>query len=252
MKKISAVTLVALIASVMLTSCNKSGESPTSLALQKSGTMLMKIGIAVPNSQSGRIPVPGGYITVDSLMINLQRIQIQENSGFQGEQQGEHSDPDGGGSEGERGDIVISGPLALEISSGLAAIGPVPVYAGTFLQTDLHFAPSPLPPLNGNAIVVRGTYIRTDSTHISLTMLSRYSNVVETRIANGGIIVPRDSTVTVRLTFNLNSWFGTVPFNNAQLTNGRIIVDQSNNTQLLTVFETNLRGSAEEELEGRH
>jgi hypothetical protein len=223
------------------------GDSPTSnQPLTKSSSVVLKTGIKSNQSVSS-IPVTGGTLDLASANFNLEKLAIQENSGFDGEQQGENGNGNEGGSEGESPDVIVNGPLNFDIAAGDVTLYNINAYPGTYKKVDIYFKESSIDPFNGNSIFVSGTFIKSDGTQIQFELRSNYSSMYETMVANGGITLLTNQTVEVKITFDLVALFGNLDFNNAVLTGNTILIDSSNNTAILAAFESNLQNSIEME-----
>ncbi len=216
-----------------------------STGLSKSATVVMKAS-AGSSAALSNSPVTGGDLNIQTAMINVARFRIEENSGFDGEQQGEHNDGNKGGPDNEQDaqDIIMTGPYSLDISNNEAFIDSVAVYPGTFRKVDITFATSPF---NGKSIVITGKFTPTGSAAIPFELKSEFSKEIQTQIAGNGITVGSNTSVPIVVTFNLAEWFGNVNFQTAQMVNGAILIDNAHNTNLLSAFESNLSAQAEME-----
>lgn len=221
------------------------------------GGSLSKSSIAVMNATAisktagtkmSDIPIIGGKLNIQTARINITDLRIEENSGNDVEQQGGHNDGDQGGKEEsgsikdsmDAADITAAGPFNLDISGGQALIGSFDIYPGTFKKVDFTFRPNMNDPFNGKTIVISGIFTSVAGAVTPFTLKSEFSKQIQTRIAGGGITVAANSTVEVNVVFDLAGWFGNIDLSAAHATNGQILIDASNNTTLLTVFEANL------------
>lgn len=255
-----AVLLVGLALLVFSIGCSKKSPVAFSKASKKTSTILMK---ATPthnqNALMSIVPVTGGNLDIQSAMINIDQFKIEENSGFDVEQQSDHNDGDQGGVDNEAGgndtngpdaaDIVVTGPFALDISNGEMLIDSVAVYPGTFRKVDFTFTINTAPPFNGKAILLSGVFTPNTGAAIPFTLKSEFNKTIQSKIAGNGITVTNNATVPVKVIFDLASWFNTLDFSGAQLSNGEIIIDSTNNAALLTAFEANLAKYVEVEKE---
>ncbi len=236
---------------VWISSCNKSSPNSSS-SLTKSSTAVMKATNS-PRAASttvADIPVSGGKLNVQTAWINIADLRIEENSGNDVEQEGEHNDGDQGGSDNESqdgnedstdaADITAAGPFSIDISNGQALIGSFDVYAGTFRKVDFSFMPNTNDPFYGKTIVIGGEFTAEDGTVIPFALKSEFSKQIQIPIAGAGIVVAANSTVEINVVFDLAAWFGSVDFSSAQAANSQILIDASTNTALLTAFEANL------------
>ncbi|MCA2004362.1 MAG: hypothetical protein LDL01_01080 [Ignavibacterium sp.] len=237
---LSAILIFALITS----GCNTNSQ-PTQ-PLEKNSKLLLKVA---NKSINNSINSTNGSIVLSSFNINLSKLSLQENSGVDGEQEGEHNDGDNenGGSETEMPDIVLNGPLSFDIALGSVELGNVDVYAGTFKKVDLNFSQTSTAPFNNHSIIVTGNYKKSNGENVPFTIKSKFSKTYETLIANGGITVNTNSTVPVTIIFNFDNIFKNIDLSNAVVSNGTIIIDEQNNSNLLQVFENNLNNSVEVE-----
>lgn len=250
--------LMAFIFAVI--GCGK--KAPTSMnSTARTSTVLMKASVspsamntdAASGTMLNSIPIPGGSLDINTAMVNVSKIQIEENSGNDVEQGGEHNGGEQGGADNEvegpdnekgapeaEQDIIVNGPFALDISNGEAAIQSVDIYPGTFKKVDLTFSINTSSPFNGKTIVINGTFTPNGGSATPFSLKSEFSKEVQMPIAGGGITVPANATIAVTVTFNLAGWFDKVDLTSAQISNGEILIDSANNTALLSAFETNL------------
>ncbi len=210
--------------------------------LLKSSSIVLKTGIK-SNQLASSIPMTGGSLELTSANFNLDKLFIQENSGFDGEQQGDHNDGNDNGSETEASDITVKGPLQFDIAKGDVSIGNVSVYPGIFKKVDVYFSLNSAVPFNGSSIFVTGDFHKSNGTIIPFEIKSQYNSMYETLIANGGITVLVNQTVEIKLSFDLMKLFGNLDLSNAVITNNKITIDSNNNTNILSVFEANLSQS---------
>jgi hypothetical protein len=144
--------LIFSVSIVFISGCKKSNPySNTSITKSSSTVMKATISNKTTNTTMDIIPVLGGQLNVQTAWINIANLQIEENSGNDVEQDGEHNDGDQNedNNETEDGkedsldasDIMIAGPFNLDISSGQALIGSFDVYPGTFRKIDFSFIP---------------------------------------------------------------------------------------------------------------
>lgn len=242
LKMISVIVLLLALAS--LNSCKK-----TTSPIAKSATIKLKAvtGLNLKSNQS---------YNVTSANISISNIKIEENSGNDGENVGsdtnnenERNDGadtnDNSGGETENGDIILTGPYTLDIISGSASIGQVNVYPGTFKKVDFNFQGSDA--LNGNSIIISGKYTFTDGTVTPFTINSAFSQMVQMPLSGNGVTVVENSSVIIDIVFDTNAWLNGINFESATVTNKQIIIDNNNNTKLLSTFEANLSIYVEQE-----
>ncbi len=187
------------------------------------------------------VPVIGGELNIQTALFNIEKLRIEENSGFDGEQQGNHQDNDqSGGSEIEAADIYLTGPFTLDVSNGEAIIDSVSVYPGTFKKVDLKFSANPAAPFNNKSIIFEGSFIPTSGSEVAFSLQSEFMKEIQTYIAGNGITVAANATVPVVVTFDLAGFFKDMNLGSAQVVNGKILIDSNNNSALLATFEANL------------
>lgn len=235
------------LAMLFFSACNKSDPTSPS-TLSKSSTIVLKAGSkSALSGSSSDIPVTGGSLSLSSFDVNISKIQIQENSGFDGEQQGENNDgnTDDGGNETEMPDIILNGPFNLNIASGSVEVGSFDVYPGTFKQVDLYFSTTVNQPYNGNSITINGGLTNQTGSTIPVILKSKFAQNFQTLISGNGITVTQNTTVPVTITFDFNKMFANLDFSSATVTDGTILIDDTHNSQLLTTFENNLNNSVE-------
>ncbi len=226
--------IVIILAIVNLNACKKLALNPS-----KSSTIELK---AVTNSLNLKA-VQDFYITAAN--VNIVNLQIEENSGNDGENVeggNENNGNETGGSDNEtdNGDVLLAGPYSLDISGGYASIGQVNVYPGTFKKVDFSFQTNTSDPFSGSSIVISGNYTSTDSTVIPFTIYSAFSQKVQLPLADNGIIVTANNSVVIDILFNVNAWLSGIDFASAIVTNNKILIDNAHNNTLLSVFEANL------------
>jgi hypothetical protein len=276
--KLVLVSGTFVMAALFLSACNKN-EPTMPLTLSQSGSIMLK---AESKTTSGTIPVIGGDLALSVFDVNLAKIQIQENSGFDVEQEGEYNDGDidneetetdssgfdveqegennDGGTndneaetdeeleeseESDASDITLNGPFSLNIASGFVEIGSFDVYPGTFKKVDVTFSISSEQPYNGNSIVMNGEFTDEAGTTTPVILNSKFDKSFETLLSGNGITVTANTTVPVTIIFDFNKIFSNLNFSSATVTNGTLLIDDSHNTQLLTTFEKNLNNSVE-------
>ncbi|AFH47889.1 Hypothetical protein IALB_0177 [Ignavibacterium album JCM 16511] len=237
----SAIIIIALIS----VGCGKKDNAPTQ-PLQKNSSLLLKVS---SKSNSNNVLSGSGTISLTSFNVNLSKITLQENTGFEGNQQGQNNDGgnESSGSETESPDITINGPLSFDISSGVVDLGSIEVYAGVFKKVDLSFTPSSNSPFNNSSIIVNGNYTKQNGEVIPFKINSKFSQTFETLIANGGIIVNSNSSVPVTIIFDFGKIFNNIDLSSCTVSNGTIIINEQNNANILAAFEKNLNNSVEVE-----
>jgi hypothetical protein len=229
-KLIPALLLMFII--IGFSACKKNDSN------QKSSTLSVKAVAKV-------ISAKGDSLSIKTADVNIANLQIEENSGNDGENVGGGDNETGGndvegGNENDNGDIVLAGPYSLDIASGSASIGQVNIYPGTFKKVDLDFQTSSSSTYNGSSIFITGTYTDNSGTIIPFKIYSSFAQQVQLPIAGNGITVAANSMVTIDIVFDVNAWLTGLDFASATITNGVILINSANNTSLLTTFELNL------------
>ena len=236
---ISAILSIILV--ISLTSCGKKDPTSSSL-LEKSSLVIMKTNAKQDLSLSTTdVSVKGGSLDIQTALLIIEKFKIEENSGYEGEQEGEHQDNDGGNDgEFEVPDIIVTGPFTMDISKGEAFIDSVAVYPGTFKNVDLTFSTNPAAPFNNKSIVIEGVFTPTTGAAVSFFLQSEFMQVIQSNIARNGITIAENATIPVVVTFDLAGFFKNMDFGAAQVVDGKILIDSNNNSALLTTFEANL------------
>ncbi|MHB8905585.1 MAG: hypothetical protein ACYC4T_02840 [Melioribacteraceae bacterium] len=243
--KVVRVFGLVLLAVALFSACNKS-EPVSPASASKSGSMMLKVsGKSSTSGSVNNIPLSSGNLKLVSFNVNLSQIKIQENSGFDGEQQGDNNDGNSGGSETESPDLVLSGPFSFDIANGIVNIGTFDVYPGVFKQVDLFFLQSSNQPFNGGSLVINGSYTDHNGAVIPLILKSKFSQSFQTQIAGSGVTVKQNSKLPITIAFNFDKMFAQLDFSKAVISNNSIIIDSDNNTNILALFEANLSKSIE-------
>jgi len=269
MKKLKFIPVIAIILAILVMSaCAK--LAPDKL---KSTTVTIKAVGRSLNSKSIQ------SFTVITAYANIANVQIEENSGNNGENVGvgdnstiegndtieegndtisdhdtnennhesggnEGGENDGGG-ESNSGNINLPGPFSVDIANSTASLGQVNVFPGTFKKVNFVFQQAVN--LNGSSITISGDYTDARGSVIPYTINSAFAKRVQMPIAEKGIIVTANSSVVIDIVFDVNAWLSGVDFASATVTNGQIIIDSSNNIALLNTFEANLTTYVEQE-----
>ena len=261
MKKKSFVFTVlgaAVFLLLVMNACNKSSTQKV-----KSSSLTMKAITHLTGTGLASIPVTGGVLDISSAFVNIVNLSIEENSGNDVQNQsgsqneggdsgidndsinegGEGIDNDSineGGGEADSSNVFLTGPYALDITTGQAAIAQVSIYPGTFKKVNFLFQTSTATEFYGNSIVIKGLYTPTSGSPVPFTIESVYSKHVQLPIANGGITVTANSQVSIAIVFDINAWLSNLDYANALIANGKILINSTNNSSLLSAFETNL------------
>lgn len=192
--------------------------------------------------------------TLISAKISIANLTIEENSGNDVEQQGDHNDGDGDnenndkeGANTENDDVRLPGPYVLNVINGMVIIDKVDVYPGTFKKVDFIFLINNEADFGGNSIIVKGNYQKTDGTVLPVVLKSDFNQQVQVPLANGGITVAANSTVELSIVLDIPTWINNIDLSSADVTNNEILIDKTNNQELLKLFEENLISDIEVE-----
>lgn len=254
--KIKYLAVFTVVIALTITGCKSNNSPVTPFGSTPSSNLLMKVHSynpsysgkdAVKFIKSGKatyvqFPTVGGTLDVSSALMNFQNLKIEENSGFDGQYQGNNNSGDQkeGGPEVESPDVTISGPFSVDMSSGTASIGSFNVYPGTFKKVDFQLVSNSADPYFGKTIVISGTYSANGGTAIPFALKSGVSSQLQLPLANGGISVTANSTVSINIIIDLPGLFNNLDFSSAKVANGEILIDAQNNSALLSAFENNL------------
>jgi hypothetical protein len=249
---------VALLSLMSCVACS-GGSSGSGTARVRSSTLTVFANARAAPAMLEDLVVGGGTIELETAQFSIAEISIEEETESGGEG-GEHGEEPGGEENGKGGEpgegpedeeIVITGPFAIDIASGSAVLASVPVFPGTFREANIVFHRDPLAPFSGGSVYFRGQYFPTTGDAIPITLRSDFAGEIEVPIANGGITVGSNMTMPIVLTFALDSLFAGMDFATATVSGGEILIDATNNVQLLDRFEQNLAETMElEEGEG--
>jgi hypothetical protein len=234
--------ILTMVIAIAITSCGKKEPTGSSPALEKSSVVIMKAN-AKQNLMVGTndVPVPGGSLDIQSALFSIEKLRIEENSGFEGEHEGEHQDSENDNNDvQEAADMVVTGPFSLDISKGETFIDSVAVYPGTFKNVDLTFMMTATSPFDNKSIVIKGDFTPTNGSAIPFTLKSEYLEEIQCHIAGDSITVKENTIIPIVVTFDLAGFFKDLDFSNAQVVNREIWIDSTYNSGLLMKFETNL------------
>jgi hypothetical protein len=250
-KRVSPLMVALAAIMFMMTGCAK--ENSALVRSSKLAVNITTLKNAVLNN-TGTKGASASAFTLNSAKISISDLVIEENSGNDLEQQGDFSD---GGSDtekntdneagGEKEDIILPGPYTLDVVNGTLAIDQVAVYPGTFKKVDFKFNVSNETGFGGNSIVVTGNYLKTDGSTLPVILKSDFSQQIQLPVANNGITVAADSTVTLTIVLDISSWMNSLDISGATLTNNEIVIDKTVNSDILKLFEANLASSIEVE-----
>lgn len=249
--KIRLSILILVISVMLVISCGKKiTTNPQNNAIKNSSIVLKVSSVKV--NQKTNIPVIGGEIELQSAMVNIDNFSIQENSGNDVENVSndnednngsdkENNNENEGGNENNGGsDIIISGPFSLDIAAGEVLIDTVSVYPGTYKKVDATININQTDTYNGKSIIIDGNFINSDNSIVPFTLKSDFVNMLKFLLANGGITVNENTVAEIIVNFDISTWFANTEFGKATITNNEILIDNQNNTEILTVFENNL------------
>jgi len=250
LKRVSPLMVLAAILFIV-SGCAKENVNSTKSSLLAVDLSTVK---SAALNNTGTKGTASSAFTLNSAKVSISDLVIEENSGNDVEQQGEHND--GGNDDendsnnetgGEKDDILLPGPYMLDVVNGSLSIDQVAVYPGTFKKVDFKFNVSNEAGFGGNSIVVKGSYKKPDGTVVPVTLRSDFSQQVQLPVANGGITVAANNTITLTIVLDIQSWINTIDLSGAILTNNEIIIDKTINADLLNLFEANLASSIEVE-----
>lgn len=234
-------------------SCAKDNSSQIKSSKLAVNFSAIKVGVLKGASSMKGSSTTNGF-TLNSVKINIAYLIIEENSGNDVEQQGNHND--GGndnenkskeGSNGENGDVLLPGPYVLDVIDGKLTIDQVDVYPGTFKKVDFSFLINNEAGFGGNSIVVSGSYQRTDGSVLPVLLKSDFNQQVQLKLANGGVIAAAKSTVALSIVLDIPAWINRLNLSTAVVLNNEILIDKTNNPELLNLFESNLTSNIEVE-----
>ncbi len=252
MRTLKKVNPLMVMAAILLigSGCAKDSNLPKSSVLALDLSTVKSTAL----TNAGTKGTVASTFTLNSAKISIADLVIEENSGNDVEQQGDHND---GGSDVENnsenetdeknGDVSLPGPYLLDVLDGSLSIDQVAVYPGTFKKVDFKFNISNEAAFGGNSIVVKGSYQKTDGTVLPFTLRSDFSQQVQLPIAGGGVTVAANSTVTITILLDIQAWINNIDLSGAIITNNEIIIDKTINADLLNLFEANLASSIEVE-----
>ncbi|HEX5052450.1 MAG TPA: hypothetical protein VFZ65_11800 [Planctomycetota bacterium] len=250
--------LVAVALGSLLVGCSSGSSGGGGAARQRSSLLSVT---AVPGGRyalASEIQLSGGSLDLQTAVFEVDQVVIEENTGENGGSQGGENEGEGqqerevrasnsesegeqeneGGTAGEAEDLVFEGPFSIDIATGGAVLGSLPVYPGTFKKAEIALRLAGDAPLH--SIRVEGTYSSMEAGTIPFTLRSHFLQPIQVPIANGGITVDAGAVMPIALTFDLAALFGGLEFATADVEGGRIVIDAEHNVHLLLAFETNL------------
>lgn len=238
--KLFAGFLISLVFILGLASCNKNQSGVA-------GVVQFKAASHFAGVKSASIETANGTITIQSAIVEIQNLQIEENSGSDNQnedgkadknekdkKEGKEGKEKDSGKEGtEGGDILLAGPYVLDVTGGNATIDQVDVVPGTYKKVDFDFVAGFQK--SGNSIVVTGKYTSNSGTLIPFSLESNFESTVQLPLSNP-LIVSSGSIVSLSIVFDVNSWLTGINFENATQINGKIIIDPQTNVSLYNAF----------------
>jgi hypothetical protein len=241
MKTVKRVSPLAVLAVILASACAKDNSSLTKSSQLAVNLATVKSSALTSAGTKGSAATNG--FTLNSVKISIADLIIEENSGNDVEQQGEHND---GGSDiendknketnSENDDVLLPGPYALDVATGMLTIDQVAVYPGTFKKVDFTFHISNEAGFGGNSIVVTGSYKKSVGTVIPVILRSEFNQQVQLPLANGGITVAANSAVTLSIVLDIPVWLNSIDLSSAVVSNNEILIDKTNNQELLKLF----------------
>ena len=258
MKKLKKFSFVGMISIIILlaSGCAKDKTSLTNLTKSsKLAVNLSTLKSTLPGSAVTKgITAGTAGFTLNSVKISIADLIIEENSGNDVQQQGNFND--GGtdtenknneGTGAENSDVLLAGPYVLDVIDGKISIDNVDIYPGTFKKVDFTFQINNDPGFGGNSIVVNGSYQRNDGTVLPVILKSDFNQQVQLQLANGGIIAAANSSVALSIVLDIPAWINSLDLSSAVVLNNEILIDKTNNQELLKLFEAYLTSSIEVE-----
>jgi hypothetical protein len=251
-KNFSSIGMIALLC-LFVASCAKDNSSLVKSSKLAVNFSTIKGGVLKGAGSTKGSSSTNGF-TLNSVKISIANLIIEENSGNDVEQQGNHND--GGndkeskskeGSNGENGDVLLPGPYVLDVIDGKLTIDQVDVYPGTFKKVDFSFMINNEAGFGGNSIMVSGSYQKTDGTVLPVVLKSDFNQQVQLQLANGGVIVAANSTVALSIVLDIPTWINSLDLSTAAVLNNEILIDKTNNQELLKLVESNLTSNIEVE-----
>lgn len=254
-KKPIYLILMTIVPLFVIMNCGGTPVNPNSTGNQELGSIIFKINSPGQLGKIAVFPVPGGDLSIQSALINISEIQLgmedhsEENSdadstdvqsGFDGEQEGEYADND---LDSLDGDVSILGPFAVDISSGLVEIATLSVPAGIYNEISLILNPSDAAEFGGSSIAITGLYNSDSLGTLDVNLNSTYDSELACALVDSTIAVDVASEVPVTVTFDLLTWFGSLDFTTAEVSENGIVINNNSNIQLLQAFNDHLENN---------
>ena len=232
-KKLTTI-LFTIIMTLVITSCNND-------KLGAPGVIQFNATSQSAGVKSATIQTTAGDIHLQSAVVEIKNLQIEENSGNDNEGNNQDGNSDGGkdnekengSKENDGGDILLPGPYALDITGGTATIGQIEAQPGTYKKVNFDFVAGI--ENKGNSILLSGNYFSTSGVVIPFTLTSNFEANVQLPLVNG-ITVNSGITVSVSIVFDVNGWLSGLDFENATVTDGKIVINQTENSNLYNTF----------------
>ncbi|MBN2601711.1 MAG: hypothetical protein JXR87_06950 [Candidatus Marinimicrobia bacterium] len=261
-------------------SCNNGSPTNSQKSpLKYTSKALMKAATSTSTSSGlSDIPVIGGTVNIQTALINIADLVIEENSGENDEQIDEEDDQDDNDQEGDfqdgdqdedqddgdNEDIDNEDDQDGDFEYGeqdstddedesdiddIIAAGPFALdissgqaLIGTFDVYAGTFKQINFAykPIDGKSVVISGEFTADAGLPVAFSLESAFAEEVQMLLSNGGIIVASDTTVELTVVFDLATWLADVDFNGAQITDGQILINGSSNPELLSAFEAKL------------
>jgi hypothetical protein len=235
---------------LLASGCAKDNAKTSKMTI---GFSTIRSSILKSTGSKGSLSAVNGF-TLNSVKISIADLAIEENSGNDVEQQGDHNDGNGDNennnkedSNAENDDVSLPGPYVLNVIDGKITIDQVDVYPGTFKKVDFTFLINKEAGFGGNSIIVKGSYQKKDGTVLPVVLKSSFNQQVQLPLANGGVIVAANSTVSLTIVLDIPSWLNNIDLSSAFVSNNEILIDKTNNQELLKLFEANLTSDIEVE-----
>lgn len=240
------VLLIILVANA----CKKSSAPANKV---KSASITLKATSVKPaykNTAAGAgisFPVKNGTLEISSAWVNFGNVNLQENTGNDGEGQynggsTSTSDNESSSQTADSSNIVLPGPYALNVATDTITLSQVQVFPGTFKKVDLTFMVKNDTVFKGNSIVIKGQFKATSGATFPFMLESKFAKQIELKLAKG-ITVSANSKVSIAIVFSLNKWLSTIDLTQAVQTNGVILIDTTHNQAILNTFESALSGA---------
>lgn len=249
-KQILSVFLgIALV--FMLSRCTKD---------QGSATVNFKAALSKSAATNTTLNLASGNLLLETAIVQIENIAIEDNTGqndnnnvsdesensdnndsdnVQNESENGHNDGDKEDNEGESdksdgGDLILTGPFSLDISSGFASIGNVTVAPATYRNVNFNFVDGTSAGLG--SIDLSGTFTDDAGSATPFKLIYNSSEAFQLPLADSGLVVSTGSTVNLSIVFDVNSWLSGLDFAAAEILNGSIEISATKNSVLYDAF----------------